>query len=211
MKINDLYIHRRSDDSARAAGAYQSACGRLGRGAASGIHINSAFRLVGFPPGANEAKLDLERRSIRVLYFAARFPRPSRTPFAFLAIGREIPSLIGAVAPSGPVLAKAMAKCVDIEREGPVVELGPGTGPVTEALLARVPRERLILVEYRREVLRSPDPALSGREGSARRRLQSEEDARRASVRTDRGDRLEPAAPGAPGRRPRPCWRRPSS
>lgn len=55
---------------------------------------------------------------------------------------------MGAVAPSGPALAKAMANCVDPEREGPVVELGPGTGPVTQALLARVPRERLLLVEY---------------------------------------------------------------
>jgi len=55
---------------------------------------------------------------------------------------------MGAVAPSGPALAKAMAACVDPEREGPVIELGPGTGPVTEALLARVPRERLLLVEY---------------------------------------------------------------
>ncbi len=74
------------------------------------------------------------------------------TPLAdamrFLGQWARNPFLIGAVAPSGPVLAKAMASCVDPEREGPVIELGPGTGPVTEALLARVPRERLLLVEY---------------------------------------------------------------
>jgi phosphatidylethanolamine/phosphatidyl-N-methylethanolamine N-methyltransferase len=78
--------------------------------------------------------------------------QPASSPIAdavrFLGHWARNPFLIGAVAPSGPVLAKAMAKCVDVEREGPVVELGPGTGPVTEALLARVPRERLILVEY---------------------------------------------------------------
>lgn len=61
----------------------------------------------------------------------------------------ENPRLIGAVAPSGPALAKAMASYVDLGREGPIIELGPGTGPVTSALLARgVAPERLFLVEY---------------------------------------------------------------
>jgi phosphatidylethanolamine/phosphatidyl-N-methylethanolamine N-methyltransferase len=61
----------------------------------------------------------------------------------------ENPRLIGAVQPSGPALAKTMASFVDLSREGPIVELGPGTGPVTKALLARgIPAERLVLVEY---------------------------------------------------------------
>jgi phosphatidylethanolamine/phosphatidyl-N-methylethanolamine N-methyltransferase len=61
----------------------------------------------------------------------------------------ENPRLIGAVSPSGPALAKAMASFVDLSREGPIVELGPGTGPVTKALLARgIAPERLVLVEY---------------------------------------------------------------
>ncbi len=61
----------------------------------------------------------------------------------------ENPRLIGAVQPSGPALAKAMAGFVDLSREGPIVELGPGTGPVTHALLARgIPANRLVLVEY---------------------------------------------------------------
>lgn len=61
----------------------------------------------------------------------------------------ENPLLIGAVAPSGPALAKAMANCVDLDRKGPIIELGPGTGPVTNALLARgIAPERLFLIEY---------------------------------------------------------------
>lgn len=61
----------------------------------------------------------------------------------------ENPRIIGAVSPSGPALAKAMASFVDLSREGPIIELGPGTGPVTHALLARgIPAERLVLVEY---------------------------------------------------------------
>ena len=42
-----------------------------------------------------------------------------------------------------------MARCVDPKAVGLIVELGPGTGPVTEALIARgVPVEKLVLVEY---------------------------------------------------------------
>ena len=61
----------------------------------------------------------------------------------------ENPRLIGAVSPSGRALAKTMASYVDLHQDGPIVELGPGTGPVTQALLARgVPAKRLVLVEY---------------------------------------------------------------
>lgn len=61
----------------------------------------------------------------------------------------ENPRLIGAVSPSGKALARAMASFVDLGRDGPIVELGPGTGPVTQALLARgISPERLTLVEY---------------------------------------------------------------
>jgi phosphatidylethanolamine/phosphatidyl-N-methylethanolamine N-methyltransferase len=61
----------------------------------------------------------------------------------------ENPRLIGAVSPSGPALAKRMASYVELERPGTVIELGPGTGPVTQALVARgAPPERLLRVEY---------------------------------------------------------------
>jgi phosphatidylethanolamine/phosphatidyl-N-methylethanolamine N-methyltransferase len=59
------------------------------------------------------------------------------------------PRLTGAVAPSGPYLARAMAQAVGATRDGWIVELGPGTGPVTKALIEHgVARERLALVEY---------------------------------------------------------------
>lgn len=59
------------------------------------------------------------------------------------------PRLTGAVAPSGPYLARAMARAVGTARDGLIVELGPGTGPVTKALIEHgVARERLVLVEY---------------------------------------------------------------
>jgi phosphatidylethanolamine/phosphatidyl-N-methylethanolamine N-methyltransferase len=78
---------------------------------------------------------------------------PKKNPLAdsarFLKHWLQNPRLIGAVSPSGPALARAMASYVDVKRDGPIVELGPGTGPVTHALLARgIPAERLVLVEY---------------------------------------------------------------
>src|ERR1700692_1217109 len=61
----------------------------------------------------------------------------------------ERPLSTGAVAPSSKILARAMARYVDPNSFGPVVELGPGTGPVTEALVeAGVDPSRLVLVEF---------------------------------------------------------------
>jgi phosphatidylethanolamine/phosphatidyl-N-methylethanolamine N-methyltransferase len=61
----------------------------------------------------------------------------------------ERPLSIGAVTPSGKVLARTMARYVDPNSTGPVVELGPGTGPITEALVeAGVDPARLVLVEF---------------------------------------------------------------
>ncbi|MGE3643818.1 MAG: class I SAM-dependent methyltransferase [Beijerinckiaceae bacterium] len=61
----------------------------------------------------------------------------------------ENPVATGAVSPSGRFLARTMARYVDPALPGPVIELGPGTGPVTQALIERgVAPERLVLVEY---------------------------------------------------------------
>jgi len=50
------------------------------------------------------------------------------------------PKNIGAIFPSSPALAKAIARQIDPRMPGPVLELGPGTGVVTKAILA--PRHR---------------------------------------------------------------------
>jgi phosphatidylethanolamine/phosphatidyl-N-methylethanolamine N-methyltransferase len=61
----------------------------------------------------------------------------------------EKPLSIGAVTPSSRVLARAMAGYVDPNAKGPVIELGPGTGPVTEALVVQgIDPARLILLEF---------------------------------------------------------------
>ncbi|MBP6766319.1 MAG: ribose ABC transporter permease [Reyranella sp.] len=61
------------------------------------------------------------------------------------------PFAVGAVVPSGRLLAEAMARTTFAEmkgRAGHVIELGAGTGEVTKALLAAgIPADRLALVE----------------------------------------------------------------
>jgi phosphatidylethanolamine/phosphatidyl-N-methylethanolamine N-methyltransferase len=58
------------------------------------------------------------------------------------------PGRVGAVVPSGPALAAALAAEIDTEAPGAVVELGPGTGRVTGALLeAGVAPGQLVAIE----------------------------------------------------------------
>ena len=79
-----------------------------------------------------------QRSGIRVLDSAA-----------FLKSWVEKPISMGAVTPSGRMLARAMASYVDPEAPGPVIELGSGTGAVTKALVERgVDPARLVLVEF---------------------------------------------------------------
>jgi phosphatidylethanolamine/phosphatidyl-N-methylethanolamine N-methyltransferase len=67
----------------------------------------------------------------------------------FLRSWIEKPLHMGAVMPSGRLLARTMAHYVDAHGTGPVVELGPGTGAITNALVERgVDQKRLVLVEY---------------------------------------------------------------
>jgi phosphatidylethanolamine/phosphatidyl-N-methylethanolamine N-methyltransferase len=67
----------------------------------------------------------------------------------FLRSWIEKPLHMGAVMPSGKNLARTMAQYVDIESDGPVIELGPGTGAITSALVDHgVEQKRLVLVEY---------------------------------------------------------------
>ncbi|MCI0735661.1 MAG: ribose ABC transporter permease [Beijerinckiaceae bacterium] len=87
----------------------------------------------------------------------ARGPRKSNTPMEvrladearFFMSWLDNPAIAGAVSPSGPFLARMMARYVDPRKTGPIVELGPGTGAITEALLERgIAPKRLYLIEF---------------------------------------------------------------
>jgi phosphatidylethanolamine/phosphatidyl-N-methylethanolamine N-methyltransferase len=83
--------------------------------------------------------------SVRVLKKPLRLDDEVR----FLRSWIEKPLHMGAVMPSGRVLARTMAQYVDIDSDGPVIELGPGTGAITNALIAHgIDQKRLVLVEY---------------------------------------------------------------
>ena len=71
----------------------------------------------------------------------------------FLKRWLKNPGQIGAIAPSSKRLADAMARQVPHGGSGPVIELGGGTGSITEGLLrAHIAPSRLVIIER--------DPAL---------------------------------------------------
>ena len=91
----------------------------------------------------------------------------------FLKNWLDKPLMTGAVAPSSPALAKLMASHVDPAGDGLVVELGPGTGVVTQALVDRgVARERVAAIEYNHDfckLLRNRFPGVHFVHGDAYR------------------------------------------
>lgn len=79
----------------------------------------------------------------------ARVQRKDGMPssWEFFRLWLKDPMRVAAIAPSGPHLAQAMTAAI-APASAPVIELGPGTGVFTRALLARgVPENRIALVE----------------------------------------------------------------
>jgi len=89
----------------------------------------------------------------------------------FIRSWLEKPLSTGAVTPSSKLLARTMAAYVEPEIAGPVIELGPGTGPVTEALVTQgIDPARLVLVEFNPtfcRLLRSRYPTATVVQGDA--------------------------------------------
>jgi phosphatidylethanolamine/phosphatidyl-N-methylethanolamine N-methyltransferase len=95
--------------------------------------------------------------------FLRRAVRKRREPMLeFLKSSIRNPLQVGAIAPSSPYLGRAMAKFVLQAPEMPVIEVGPGTGAITEELLmAGIAPERLTLIEremYFEDILRAKFP-----------------------------------------------------
>ncbi|MGL4490247.1 MAG: class I SAM-dependent methyltransferase [Rhizobiaceae bacterium] len=81
------------------------------------------------------------------------------------------PKTVGAVCPTGPVMARSMASIVNPDAELPVLELGPGTGVITKAILDRgLNPQKLHVVEYSSQFvsgLRRRFPDISVHHGDA--------------------------------------------
>jgi phosphatidylethanolamine/phosphatidyl-N-methylethanolamine N-methyltransferase len=97
--------------------------------------------------------------------------RSPRDELRFLKSLVTRPRAIGAIAPSSPALARKIALQIDPAWLGAVLELGPGTGAVTDALIARgIPADRLIAVEADpdlAQLMRERFPTLRVIEGDA--------------------------------------------
>ncbi len=62
------------------------------------------------------------------------------------------PKAVGAIAPTSSITARRMASVIDPTLGGPILELGPGTGVITRAILERgVEPSRLTSIEYSRD------------------------------------------------------------
>jgi phosphatidylethanolamine/phosphatidyl-N-methylethanolamine N-methyltransferase len=91
-------------------------------------------------------------------------PRPVRPPrravppsdrHIFFRHWLKNPLGIGALLPSGARVARGMARELELDRPGTVLELGGGTGGVTRGLVAAgCPLERLIVIERERDLAR---------------------------------------------------------
>jgi phospholipid N-methyltransferase len=67
---------------------------------------------------------------------------------AFMAVALRKQGVVGAIAPSSPALARALTAVVPTSGTPVVVELGPGTGSISEAIRARTaPGSRHLAVE----------------------------------------------------------------
>ena len=107
-------------------------------GKVADARIKARTVVIKFEDEMREAVGDI-RRSV------GRFQDDAR----FLKNWLDNPMKLGAVMPSSIFLARVMAAEVDLSVPGAVVEIGPGTGPVTEALVAHgVNEARLVLVEF---------------------------------------------------------------
>src|SRR5258708_33725513 len=66
----------------------------------------------------------------------------------FFALWLQKPLRIAAANPSGARLADAVGRCIDLKRPGPILELGAGTGSLTQGLVrARCPPDGIIPLE----------------------------------------------------------------
>jgi phosphatidylethanolamine/phosphatidyl-N-methylethanolamine N-methyltransferase len=81
----------------------------------------------------------------------------------FLRACLRAPLRIASVIPSSPAIGRTFVLLIDLDREGHILELGSGTGPISQALFdAGIPPDRVVLVERDPELasyLRSRFPA----------------------------------------------------
>jgi phosphatidylethanolamine/phosphatidyl-N-methylethanolamine N-methyltransferase len=99
-----------------------------------------------------------------------RLARKFDTELKFFRGWLDGPKAVGAIMPTSQFAARSMASVIDPASDLPVLELGPGTGAITRAILERVTPDRLTSIEYSPdfyEHLRSEYPGVDIRLGDA--------------------------------------------
>ena len=100
------------------------------------------------PADPSKDRLDNPERKRSAAVLRVRHLVGGMAPSLFLREWMHHPAAIGAVWPSSTRLAHRMAACVPRSGDGLVVELGAGTGAVTQALLdSGIAAHRLVVVE----------------------------------------------------------------
>ncbi len=101
----------------------------------------------------------------------SRLAERVREDVAFLRGWARKPGAVGAIRPTGRIAAKHMASILPVESGLPVLELGPGTGVITRAILDRgVPAEKIVAVEHSGEfcqLLQNKFPGVNVVQGDA--------------------------------------------
>ena len=88
--------------------------------------------------------------------------------FRFFKTWATSPLKMGAVSPTSRALARLMVEHANPDPTGYTLELGPGTGVVTEALIeAGIPAGRIVSIEYDRDFCRCSRSASRKRASSS--------------------------------------------
>ena len=134
----------RTPEPRDTAGTFRQSASRPGAAPSATPHDANPMDDIEAPP--------TRLRRIRLMSIApvARLHRTMGdiAPSVFLREWLRHPGAVGAVWPSSDYLARRMAACVPRSGDGLVIELGAGTGCVTQALLERgIRADRLVVVE----------------------------------------------------------------
>lgn len=92
--------------------------------------------------------LDIKNKMASLRIWVREHDKPlMRTYYFFKALILD-PKSMGAIVPSSDYLANTMASYIPLSQKGLVIELGAGTGVISEAILKRgIPPQQLIIIE----------------------------------------------------------------
>lgn len=111
------------------------------------------------------------RTSIKKSRMARKLTRKFDDELRFFKTWMGSPKTTGSILPTGPHLAKSMASIVRADSGLPVLELGPGTGVITRAILNRgIAPDKLYSLEYEEDFigkLRASFPGVNFIQGDA--------------------------------------------